>query len=354
MSRPRPPRRPGAEAPAPGEVVLDAAHLPVQDELESKRAAVERALGAVGIAWPIPLPEASPRREGARARIDLRVDRAGCLVVHRPGSHDPLPAPVEAMAHPTAAAAARAIERCLVAAPDLGVARLAVRTDGARAVAVAAPGPARAETVLATLGPALGTADALCLGARALAGDPRLAIDLGGLALVVGPLTFFQVNLEVNRQLVATVAEAVMAFRPTRVLDLFGGAGNLSLPLAARGVPVELIESSPGAAADARANAARLGLPVEVRTEDACRLQPGSRFFDVAVLDPPRRGAGSALEAVLVTRPRGIVLVSCHPLAFARDLRAAARRGYSLAAVRLFDMFPLTTHCESVAVLERG
>ena len=187
----------------------------------------------------------------------------------------------------------------------------------------------------------------------ALAGLARLRLDVGELEIEVGPLTFYQVNLEANLGLVGAVRAAVEALQPVRVLDLFGGAGNLSFPLAQRGMEVELVESHPPAAKDARANADRLGLPILVAQEDAYRLQPGSRFFDVAVLDPPRKGAGPAMTAVCATRPRAIVLVSCHPLSLARDLQQARAQGYRLEALELHDLFPLTSHVESLALLIR-
>ncbi len=331
----------------------------LEEELEHKRARVVRALGARGIEAEVPLPSPSPRRLGARARVSVDVSQEGRLVVHRPGTHEPVAAPMDAMARPEIAAAASALEAALVSEPRIAsrLERLELRSDGGRVVAVFSgtlSESARARLAELAL-PALGPRGAVCLGGKTLAGSPRLRLDLGlgEPELEVGPLSFFQVNLEVNRAVVSAVVRGVMAMEPTRVLDLFGGAGNLSLPLAARGVPVELVESFPSAIKDARSNARRLGLPLTIAQEDAYRLEAGSRFFDVAVLDPPRRGAGPAMAAVCATRPRGIVLVSCHPASLARDLEQAMAHGYRLETLTLHDMFPLTSHVESLALLSR-
>jgi len=338
--------------------ILDLLHSSLDEELACKRERVEKALAARGLAAVVPLPHASPRRRGARARVNLRLSREGRLVVHRKGSHEEAPPPLEAMARPEIVVVATAIEALLTAQPSMarGVERVELRSDGERVVTVlygSVPKPARAP-LAELLAPALGVDGALCLHGRALVGQPRSTLDVGPLQLEVGPLTFFQVNLEVNRALVASVCRAVTQFEPTRVLDLFGGAGNLSLPVSkVAGCPVDLVESHPSAVKDARANVARLGLPVTVAQEDAYALQAGSHFFDVAVLDPPRRGAGPAMAAVCATRPKAVVLVSCQPLSLARDVQQAMSHGYELASIELHDLFPLTSHVESLAVLTR-
>jgi 23S rRNA (uracil1939-C5)-methyltransferase len=354
--RTRPPG-PGVHAES-DEGILDLQHLTPEEELEHKRMRVELALRRRGLDHPVPPPLPSPRRQGARARVSLRVADSGRLVVHRPGSHEPVEPPLVAMARPEIVEAAHRIKGQLAQAPDLArrLERVELRSDGVRVVSVFYGQVPKCERhrLSALLAPAMAPDGAACLETRVLLGDPRLRLPLGELELEVGPTSFFQVNLEANAVLVADVVDAVMAFEPTRVLDLFGGAGNLSLPIAARGVPVELVESHPAAVKDARLNARRTGLSVEVCQEDAYRLQAGSRFFDVAVLDPPRKGAGPTMQAVCATRPVGIVLVSCHPPSLAKDLEAARAQGYRLERLALHDLFPLTSHVESLAVLTRG
>ncbi len=192
-------------------------------------------------------------------------------------------------------------------------------------------------------------------GARLVAGDPTVRVALEpGLALEVPADVFTQVNPGANRRLVETVV-ALGAFAPgARVLDLYCGAGNLSLPLARRGVTVLGIERSPVAVEAARANAARLRLAgATFRTGDVARalgdLPAGS--VDAVVLDPPRAGAADAVPALAALRPPRILYVSCDPATLARDVRGLVAAGYRLERVQPIDVFPQTYHVESVAKL---
>ncbi|MCK6505701.1 RsmD family RNA methyltransferase [Myxococcota bacterium] len=204
--------------------------------------------------------------------------------------------------------------------------------------------------------------EGLAVDGRAVQGDATLSLSAGGVTHQVGPAAFTQVHLDVNRQLVAAVQQAVADLvgraagdlRGVAVLDLYAGYGNLGLPLCRQGATLAMIESNPAACQDARRTAAALGLPVDVRAGDAGAFRAGDAFFDVAVLDPPRAGADRLLSQVIVTRPQGIVFVSCNPGHLGRDLRPALQAGYRLETVQAFDMFPLTPHVEVLAVLRRG
>ena len=81
---------------------------------------------------------------------------------------------------------------------------------------------------------------------------------------------------------------------------------------------------------------------------------PGHRFFDVALLDPPRAGAQGLLQKLVVTRPRAIVYLSCDAVTLARDLRTVVGKGYRVERVQPYDMFPGTDHVETLAVLIRA
>ena len=77
--------------------------------------------------------------------------------------------------------------------------------------------------------------------------------------------------------------------------------------------------------------------------------------MDLVVLDPPRKGAGrDVVTRVAALRPRAVAYVACEPSALARDLATFAGLGYRLAALRAFDLFPMTAHVECVALLEAG
>jgi tRNA/tmRNA/rRNA uracil-C5-methylase (TrmA/RlmC/RlmD family) len=144
-----------------------------------------------------------------------------------------------------------------------------------------------------------------------------------------------------------------------RILDLYAGAGMLSLPLAlATGGSGALlaIEGGKAAASDARFNLAGLAqAQVAQRPVTAATVAEAGRALgrvDLVILDPPRVGAWvEVMSAVLSIRPRRVVYVACDPAALARDLRAGLDAGWRLIDVRAFDTFPMTHHVECVATL---
>jgi 23S rRNA (uracil1939-C5)-methyltransferase len=141
-----------------------------------------------------------------------------------------------------------------------------------------------------------------------------------------------------------------------RVLDLFCGAGNFSLPAARRGAAVMGVDAEALAVAAAARNAARLDLErAEFAAMEAAEL---ARFLlraryrpEVVIMDPPRSGARELVEPLLRMRAARVIYVSCDVATLARDLRALCAGGYQIAAVRAFDFFPNTHHVEVVAVL---
>ena len=114
---------------------------------------------------------------------------------------------------------------------------------------------------------------------------------------------------------------------------------------------VTAVESLPSAADDARFNCA--GQSVDVIAADVAEALSGfTGPVDVVVLDPPRTGAGPAvILQVAALKPRAIAYVSCDGATLARDVRAAATAGYQLAQLAAFDLFPMTAHVESLALL---
>lgn len=338
--------------------ILDLEYLDVEEERREKEAQVARALAPMGLLVPPHTWVPSPTRVGVRARVRLHVGHDGRFVMHAAGSHTPVSPPLGLMARPEIQRAAERFEAFLVGVePGLRPRIVEFRSDGVRVVTVLDPdGRSTVKPGIACdWASAVGSDGGLALGGRTLAGDPTLRLDVGGVTLAFGPLTFFQVNLEVNRALVEWVTSHVDTVGPSHVLDMYGGAGNLSLP-AVWGRPgrrATIWEAAGPAAADARRNARALGCPAAVIQADASRYQAGSVFFEMALLDPPRAGAGVVLERICLTRPGALVLVSCQAGSFARDLRTATLAGYRIEEVRLFDMFPLTSHVESVALLVR-
>ena len=303
---------------------------------------IEQLLGLPLDAWV-----ASPRPSAYRARIDLNVGPEGQLGRMKPGTRE-----FEALAHePLAREEVNAALAELVGRDLRGVGRVEIRSSGGKVVLAAQTprGGDRKRALQALQGLAL----PLALDGKAVSGDAQLWLPVEGLRLRVSPASFYQVNLEVSLLLVHEVREAALALRPERVLDLYAGVGNLSLPLAAEGVPVTLLEIEGSAMKDARESAKRHGLDIQTQAMDCRRFKAGDAAFDVAVLDPPRAGAAGAIEQVLRTRPKGLVYVSCNPEALARDLRPCLATGYRVERLVGFEMFPGTPHAEVMAVLGR-
>jgi 23S rRNA (uracil1939-C5)-methyltransferase len=143
------------------------------------------------------------------------------------------------------------------------------------------------------------------------------------------------------------------------VLDLYCGAGTLSLPLARAGARVTGIEVLAPAVAEARANAAANGIRGAefhcAEVEDPSPQDWETGAWDAVVLDPPRAGLHPrALRKLRALRPPRIVYVSCNPSTLARDAGVLiGEDGYRARALRVFDLFPQTPHLESVLLLTR-
>jgi 23S rRNA (uracil1939-C5)-methyltransferase len=225
-----------------------------------------------------------------------------------------------------------------------------LRSDGKRAIYAFSSEGRISEALRANLA-ALGD---VAIDGQPIAGDPTLRLHVAGHALRCSPLAFYQVNLEINEELGAFVRQAITDLRSERLLELYAGIGNLSVPLAANGLPVVAVEREGASTADLRATLAERSLPIRVVTSAAEAFDPSTEAFDVALLDPPRAGAPGVIPKILRNRPRGIVYVACHVPSAARDLKPAFDAGYRLADVRCFDMFPGSHHFETVAVVVRG
>lgn len=192
---------------------------------------------------------------------------------------------------------------------------------------------------------------------RTLAGAERLRDEVAGFSYLVSPTSFFQTNVAAAGLLVSTVLN-VMPKEPSRVLDLYAGAGLFAIPLARAGHTVTAVESNRQAVADGLASARlnRLGEDqcrfVVSRTEEA--LTSASRV-DAVVLDPPREGCAPGVIHRLFgqLRPHLAVYVSCNPEALANDLGEIVPHGYRLRSLEPVDMFPHTPHVETIAVLTR-
>ena len=187
----------------------------------------------------------------------------------------------------------------------------------------------------------------------------EFALPAYDLRLAFRPLDFIQVNAGLNQKMVAQALDLLDPQPADRVLDLFCGLGNFTLPLARVAGRVVGVEGDAGLVARARENAARNGLDnVEFHAADLARDLSGAPWmragFDKLLIDPPRAGAAEVLAQLPLAGIRRIVYVSCHPGSLARDAGFLVReRGYRLAAAGAMDMFPHTAHVESIALFEK-
>jgi len=183
--------------------------------------------------------------------------------------------------------------------------------------------------------------------------------DGSSLRLRFEPTDFIQVNGGISQQTVNQALDWLDVTEGDRVLELFCGLGNFSLPLARRGAQVIAVEGERGLVQRARENAERNGCEIRFEQVDLFNAGADSEWlqqpFDKVLLDPPRAGAREILPLVAARQPARIVYVSCHPGTLARDVGMLVQdHGYRLARVGVMDMFPHTGHVESMALLLRG
>ncbi|MBN8726100.1 MAG: 23S rRNA (uracil(1939)-C(5))-methyltransferase RlmD [Xanthomonadales bacterium] len=173
------------------------------------------------------------------------------------------------------------------------------------------------------------------------------------------PLDFVQVNAGLNRRMIMQALELLDVQPGDRVLDLFCGLGNFTLPLARRAAHVTGVEGEPTLVARARENATRNGIAnaeffaADLAVDQRDTPWAGARY-DKLLLDPPRSGAAAVLEYLPRAGTDRIVYVSCHPASLARDASILVERhGFRLDAAGVMDMFPHTGHVESIALFCR-
>jgi 23S rRNA (uracil1939-C5)-methyltransferase len=179
-----------------------------------------------------------------------------------------------------------------------------------------------------------------------------------GLRIAFGPTDFTQVNHAVNRLLVGRALSLLDPRPGERITDLFCGLGNFTLPIAGRGAEVLGVEGSAGLVARAQDNARANALADRCRFAVADLFDPAAcarlPACDKVLLDPPREGAIELVKSFAAKPPSRIVYVACDPATLARDSGVLVHtQGYRLAAAGVVNMFPHTSHIESIALFER-
>lgn len=190
-----------------------------------------------------------------------------------------------------------------------------------------------------------------------LAGEPPVYY-VDDLRLQFSPRDFIQVNDEINRRMVALAMEWLAPEAHERVLDLFCGMGNFTLPLAKRCGRVIGVEGVAALVANGQYNAQQNLLNNvtfhQSNLEDAVAEKPwANQGFDKILLDPARAGALGVMIPIAAWSPRRIVYVSCNPTTLARDSKVLMASGYVPARVAMLDMFPHSGHLESMTLFLR-
>ena len=181
-----------------------------------------------------------------------------------------------------------------------------------------------------------------------------------GIKLGFGPSDFIQVNTELNRAMVRHALRLLKPKPTDQVLDLFCGLGNFTLPLARLAGHVTGVEGEAELVEKARQNALRNGIEnVDFQVADLTGAVDETawlrRHYDMILLDPPRSGALEMLPHLAATAAHRLVYISCHPASLARDAGVLVNEcGFVLAAAGVMDMFPHTSHVESIACFERN
>jgi 23S rRNA (uracil1939-C5)-methyltransferase len=173
------------------------------------------------------------------------------------------------------------------------------------------------------------------------------------------PGCFSQVNAAQNIQLLSLVLRLAGSIAGRRVLDLFCGMGNFSVPLAIAGAKVTGVELSRESVASAGKNSVAAGCgAAEFLTGDAATVLGATSIrdadFALIILDPPRQGMGKASTQLADLNVGRIIYISCDPATLVRDLARICAQGYRLRHIAPVDMFPQTHHIETVALLEKN
>lgn len=298
-----------------------------------------------------------------RARLHVETTRGRILVgMFARQSHEPA-----------------AVDTCIVLDPILDRARgaLASWLDGARGrgeakLSLGRPDATGRKAVLelrwdGALPPAVfgrlerAVLDGELAGARVFAGEVRVPAKIGdptpfiagadAVPLRLGPGGFSQATEEGNALLATRVAELVRELPVGPLVELHAGAGNLTVMLA-RDRDVIAVEQDREACIAARENLAARGLSARIVEADAAAFTI-PKATSVLVLDPPREGARAVVEALAARKGRApaIVYVACDPPTLARDVRTLVNAGYVIHAIETFEMFPHTSHVETVVAL---
>ena len=343
-------------------------HLRYENQLAAKAQSVEDALRRIGKLDGFDLLPilGSPREEHYRRRIRLHTDSADRVGFHRAFSDelveidscwiaDPRLEKELSLAREWKKALATSLEEIEI---SLGEDETALVLTG-RARDRFAPEDETVNALFLERHPRLSGLVLAGRGWRRVWGETKVSLYAEeDLKIRVDADAFTQVNPDANRRL----REELLAWggfhHEDRVLELYSGAGNFTLPMARRSRAVTAVEGNSLAVESGKGNCRSLGLEnihwiCSAVPQAVQRLKEKGEKFSKIVLDPPRSGAKGHAERIASFGAEKILYVSCNPATLARDLAALAKQGYRLNRVRPVDFFPHTFHVEVLAEMTR-
>ena len=361
-------------------------HMSYEEELRLKKLRVQDNLariGGSGVTVEEILGAADTLRYRNKAQYPVSKD--GAVGFYRARTHEVIECEHCLLVKPEADAAAEALReymrRCRVAGYDEKTGRglvrhLYVRSNaaGESLVCVLVNGNElpQEETLVALLRGACPKCRGIVLGTntkkgnvilgdryRTLWGEDRLEDTLCGKRFRLSVPSFYQVNRAQAERLYAKAIEFVDLTGQETVLDLYCGAGTITLALSDHAKRVLGAEIVPEAIDDARENAVRNGVKnVEFFCGDASdvakKLAQEHLRPDVITVDPPRKGlAADVVESIAAMQPERVVYVSCDSATMARDVKRFAELGYTVTRAAAVDMFPRADHIETVCLLSK-
>jgi 23S rRNA (uracil1939-C5)-methyltransferase len=182
-------------------------------------------------------------------------------------------------------------------------------------------------------------------------GERQIELHLGSFQYRVSTGTFFQSNWSLNNVLVSFIEEFLAAVKPSKVVDLYAGAGNLSIPFSPYAESIVSVEEDRQSFRDGQVNLKlnRIrNIKFVNRRVEEFDIQEGT---DLVIMDPPRTGVSRrVLGRILDRRPEWVIYLSCNPSTFSRDIKHLNEE-YRIESLRVVDMFPQTYHIELLGIL---
>lgn len=177
--------------------------------------------------------------------------------------------------------------------------------------------------------------------------------------LYFAPSDFVQVNVDINRKMIQRALDTLDLNEQDNVLDLFCGLGNFSLPMARKAGHVTAVEGSAELIERAKINAdknsiANIDFYAANLMDDVSNQPWVKQKYNKVLIDPPRTGAKEILPLLSKISAQQVLYISCNPSTLARDAAILVNEmGYKLIKAGVMDMFPHTSHVESIALFER-